>query len=63
MPIGIGYLFIYESSSTQWYDPVYNIVTGIGFTFDLHHIIGLTEPAPIAVSTTPGKFHTWRYSH
>jgi hypothetical protein len=36
---------------------------GIGFTFDLHHIIDLTEPAPIAISNTPGKFFTWRYSH
>jgi hypothetical protein len=63
VPLGIGYLFIYEGSSTQWYDPVYNIVTGIGFTFDLHHIINLTESAPIIISNTPGKFFTWRYSH
>jgi hypothetical protein len=63
LPIGVGYLFIYEGSSTQWYDPVYNVVTGFGFTFDLHHIIDLTEISPIAISTTPGDFHTFRYSH
>lgn len=63
LPLGIGYLFVYEGSSTQWYDPVYNIVTGFGFTFDLYHITELTTLSPIAVSTTPGLFHTLRYSH
>ncbi|MBC8184510.1 hypothetical protein H8E88_25730 [candidate division KSB1 bacterium] len=63
LPLGIGYLFFYEGSSTQWYDPVYNIVTGFGFTFDLHEIIDLTPDSPLVKSTTPGKFFTWRYSH
>lgn len=63
LPLGIGYLFIYEGSSTQWYDPVYNVATGFGFTFDLHHVTELTDLSPIAVSTTPGLFHTLRYSH
>ena len=63
LPLGIGYLFIYEGSSTNWYDPVYNVTTGFGFTFDLHNITELTKDAPIAVSTTPGKFSTFRYSH
>jgi hypothetical protein len=63
LPLGIGYLFIYEGSSTQWYDPVYNVVTGFGFTFDLHNIVDLTKTSPIAFSTTPGDFHTFRYSH
>jgi hypothetical protein len=63
LPLGIGYLFIYEGSSTTWFDPVYNIVTGIGFTFDLHHITDLTAESPLIKSTTPGQFHTWRYSH
>ena len=62
LPLGIGYLFIYEGSSTQWYDPVYNIGIGLGFTFDLHHIIDLTKDSPIAISTTPGNFHTFRYA-
>ncbi len=62
LPVGIGYLFFYEGSSTQWYDPVYNVVTGVGFTFDLHNIIDLTPNSPLVISTTPGKFHTWRYS-
>ena len=63
LPIGIGYLFAYEGSSTTWYNPVYNVVTGIGFTFDLHEIIDLTPDSPLVISNTPGEFFTWRYSH
>lgn len=63
VPLGIGYLFVYEGSSTTWYDPVYNVVTGLGFTMDLHNIIDLTPDSPLIISTTPGHFHTWRYSH
>jgi len=63
LPLGVGYLFIYEGSSTEWFDPVYNIVTGLGYTFDLHHITDLTPDAPLLVSTTADKFYTWRYSH
>jgi len=63
LPLGIGYLFFYEGSSTKWYDPVYNVVTGFGFTFDLHKIIDLTPDSPLVLSTTPGNFYTWRYSH
>lgn len=64
LPIGVGYLFIYEGSNTKWYDPVYNIATGLGFTFDLHNIIDLTPNAPFLISSTPGDmFATFRYSH
>lgn len=63
LPMGIGYLFIYEGSSTTWYDPVYNVVTGLGFTFDLQNIIDLTPDGPLVCSTTPSTFYTWRYSH
>jgi len=63
IPMGIGYLFVYEGSSTTWFDPVYNVVTGIGFTFDLHNVVDLTPESPLVMSTTPGQFHTWRYSH
>ncbi len=63
LPVGVGYLFIYEGSSVQWEDPVYNIATGLGFTFDLHHVIDLTPDAPLLVSPTPGRLHVWRYSH
>lgn len=63
LPVGVGYLFVYEGSSTQWYDPVYNIGTGFGFTFDLNNITDLTTASPIAISTTPGDFYTWRYSN
>ncbi len=63
LPLGIGYLFIYEGSSTQWYDPVYNIGTGLGFTFDLNNIFDLTTESPLLLSSTPGEFYTYRYSH
>ena len=64
VPVGVGYLFFYEGSSTKWYDPVYNIGTGVAFTFDLHNIIDLTPDSPLVVSTTPSEnLYTWRYSH
>lgn len=64
VPLGIGYLFVYEGSSTTWYDPVYNVATGLGFTFDLHRVIDLTPDSPLAASPTPGDlFGTFRYSH
>lgn len=63
VPTGAGYLFVYEGSKTSWYDPVYNIATGIAYTFDLHRIIDLTPSAPLAVSVTPSDhFATFRYS-
>ncbi len=63
VPLGIGYLFVYEGGKTDWYDPVYNIGTGLGFTFDLQTIIDLTPDTPILVSTTPSDtFATFRYS-
>ena len=64
LSVGAGYLFVYEGSKTTWRDPVYNVATGLGFTFDLHHIIDLTPDSPIAVSSTPSStFATFRYSH
>lgn len=63
LPLGLGYLFIYEGSSTTWHDPVYNVCTGMGVTFDLHTVTDLTPDAPIAVSSTPSpRFATFRYS-
>lgn len=64
VPLGAGYLFVYEGSSSTWYDPVYNVVTGLAHTFDLHRMIDLTPDAPLAVSDTPNdEFSTFRYSH
>lgn len=63
LPLGIGYLFVYEGSHASWPDPAYNIATGLGFTFDLHNIVDLTPNAPLFVSPTPGRLHAWRYSH
>ncbi|MBD3180690.1 hypothetical protein GF312_00255 [Candidatus Poribacteria bacterium] len=63
LPLGVGYLLIYEGSHSSWYDPVYNIVTGLAYTFDLENFIDLTPDAPLLKSTTPGDYITWRYSH
>jgi hypothetical protein len=64
LPMGAGYLFVYEGSNVKWYDPIYNVATGLGFTFDLHHVVDLTPTSPLLVSTTPSdRFCTWRYSH
>jgi hypothetical protein len=63
LPIGVGYLFFYEGSCSSWYDPVYNVVTGLAFTYDLHTLIDLTPYSPLFVSSTPSKFYTWRYCH
>lgn len=63
VPLGVGYLFVYEGAKTSWYDPVYNLGTGLGFTFDLHSIIDLTPEEPLLASSTPGPhFATFRYS-
>ncbi len=64
LPVGVGYLFLYEGSSVKWYDPVYNICTGVAFTFDLHEMTDLTPESPLVCSNTPNeKFSTFRYSH
>jgi hypothetical protein len=63
VPLGVGYLFVYEGADTRWDDASYNIATGLGFTFNLHHIIDLTPDSPLLQSTTRGRLHTWRYSH
>ena len=58
----MGYYFFYEGSSHRWYDPGYNIATGLGHTIDLSSVTDLTPTAPLLRSTTPGDYHTWRYS-
>ncbi len=63
VPMGTGMLFVYEGSSSSWPDPSYNIATGLGWTFDLHHVIDLTPDEPLLISPTPGRLHAWRYSH
>ncbi len=63
LPLDVGYLFLYEGSTVSWYDPVYNIATGLAFTFDLNHLTDLTPNSPQLISSTPGKhFATFRYS-
>jgi len=63
LPLTVGYLFVYEGSNLQWRDPVYNIATGLAYSPDLATFIDLTPHEPLLKSTTPGDYHTWRYSH
>jgi hypothetical protein len=63
VPMAVGYLFVYEGSSIEYRDPSYNIATGLAYSPDLRTFIDLTPDAPILKSTTPGDYHTWRYSH
>jgi len=63
LPMGVGWLFVYEGSHPSWYDPAYNIATGLSWTPDLGVCIDLTPQEPLLKSTTPGQYHTWRYSH
>jgi hypothetical protein len=63
VPMRFGYLFVYEGSHFSWHDPIYNIATGVAYTPDLETFIDLTPHAPLLTSTTPGDYHTWRYSH
>ena len=63
VPMALGYLFVYEGSNLQWRDPAYNIATGLAYTPDLSTFLDLTPGAPLLKSTTPGDYHTWRYSH
>ena len=63
LPLAVGYLFVYEGSNLLWRDPVYNIATGLAYTPDLTRFVDLTPDAPLLKSTTPGDYHTWRYSH
>jgi len=63
LPMTVGYLFVYEGSNLLWRDPVYNIATGLAYSPDLETFIDLTPDEPLLTSTTPGDYHTWRYSH
>jgi len=63
LPMQVGYLFVYEGSHVLWHDPDYNIATGLAYSPDLETFIDLTPDAPLLKSTTPGAYHTWRYSH
>jgi hypothetical protein len=63
VPLTVGYLLVYEGSHMDWRDPAYNIATGLAFTPDLDQVLDLTPDQPLLKSTTPGEYHTWRYSH
>lgn len=62
-PLQVGFLLVYEGSHENWYDPAYNIATGLAYSLDGVHFTDLTPDAPLLESTTPGVYHTWRYSH
>lgn len=63
LPLAAGYLVVYEGSHISWRDPSYNIATGLAYSPDLEDFIDLTPDEPLLKSTTPGQYHTWRYSH
>lgn len=63
LPMGPGWLLVYEGSHPEWFDPPYNIATGLAWSADLRHWTDLTPEEPLLRSTTPGRYHTWRYSH
>ena len=63
LPIGAGFLLIYEGSNPTWHDPVYNVATGLAWTPNLVDFVDLTPDEPLLTSTTPGDYMTWRYSH
>lgn len=63
LPLGAGYVLIYEGSHTTWPDAAYNIATGLAYTPDLRRVADLTPSAPLIQSPTPGRLPVWRYSH
>lgn len=63
IPLSLGYLLVYEGSHVRWRDPAYNIATGLAYSYDLASFVDLTPDTPLLRSTTPGDYHTWRYSH
>jgi len=63
VPMAAGDLFVYEGSHNTWHDPPYNIATGLAYTLDLETFTDLSPSRPLFRSTTPGDYHTWRYSH
>ena len=63
LPLAVGYLVVYEGSHISWRDPSYNIATGLAYSPDLEDVVDLTPDEPLLKSTTPGQYHTWRYSH
>lgn len=63
LPIGAGWLLVYEGSSVTWLDPSYNIATGLAYSPDLSCAVDLTPDRPLLASPTPGRLSAWRYSH
>jgi hypothetical protein len=63
LPLGAGWLMVYEGSHPEWFDPAYNIATGLAWSADLSDWTDLTPDEPLLRSTTAGEYHTWRYSH
>ena len=50
VPMGPGWLFVYEGSHPTWFDPPYNIATGLAWTMDLETCIDLTPTEPYRCS-------------
>ncbi|MEM0076981.1 MAG: hypothetical protein QW768_02815 [Thermoproteota archaeon] len=62
LPLPIGYLMVYEGSHISWYDPSYNIASGLAYSLDLYNWIDLSPDKPLFTSQTPGSYQTLRYS-
>ncbi len=62
MPLGGVYAFYYEGSSSEWFDPPYNIQGGVAVTHDMRTAVDLTPDRPLFASPTPGRYHTARYT-
>jgi hypothetical protein len=63
LPLQVGFLLIYEGSHHTWFDPTYNIATGLAYSPDLKLFYDLSPRQPLVTTTTPGDYQTWRYSH
>jgi len=51
----------YEGSNKDWYQPVFNIQTGYGISFDLRKIYEVTLDKPLLSSPTGNLYETIRY--
>ncbi|GAH19611.1 unnamed protein product, partial [marine sediment metagenome] len=61
LPLGKGFIFLYEGSSFSWYEPHFNLNIGFGYTADLKNFLDLTSEKPLLSSSGKGDFSTIRY--
>ena len=62
LPLDDGYAFYYEGSGDKWFDKIFNVQTGVGFTTDLETIEDRSPEGPALMTSTPGgRLGTLRY--